>query len=322
MIGVKRSVRPVHAGRWVCCEENEQPNSVCTVAFNHFLGRDGVAQRLAHFGGARAKFTVAVGAGLTLMDGRKGNATRLAEGRRLVDHALAKQFVERFINVHQTKVAKRFGHEAGIDEVLAIAQTHDDVWASVGMHPQSVQQEYAWIEEKLLTPGVVAVGETGLDYKTADSAEEHRMQLQAFEHQMDLAERFDLPVVIHTRDAQSDTLKMLENFPKVRGVLHCFTESWEMAERAIELGYFISISGIVTFAKAENVRAVAEKVPLDRLLIETDAPWLAPVPHRGKVNQPAYVTDVAKCVADVKGITLEEVARVTTENFYKLFKAS
>ena len=211
--------------------------------------------------------------------------------------------------------------EAGIDEVLAIAQTHDDVWASVGMHPQSVQQEYAWIEEKLLTPGVVAVGETGLDYKTADSAEEHRMQLQAFEHQMDLAERFDLPVVIHTRDAQSDTLKMLENFPKVRGVLHCFTESWEMAERAIELGYFISISGIVTFAKAENVRAVAEKVPLDRLLIETDAPWLAPVPHRGKENEPAFVADTASFLAQLRGIYVDDLAQATSANFSRLFLA-
>ena len=209
--------------------------------------------------------------------------------------------------------------KAGIDDVLAIAQTHDDVWASVGMHPQSVQQEFAWIEEKLLAPGVVAVGETGLDYKTAKSAEEHRMQLQAFEHQMDLAERHDLPVVIHTRDAQSDTLKMLENFPKVRGVLHCFTESWEMAERAIELGYFISISGIVTFAKAENVREVAGKVPLDRLLIETDAPWLAPVPHRGKQNEPAYVADTASFLAQLRGLEISELARATSANFRRLF---
>lgn len=211
--------------------------------------------------------------------------------------------------------------EAGIDEVLAIAQTHDDVWASVGMHPQSVQQKYAWIEEKLLTPGVVAVGETGLDYKTADSSEERRMQLQAFEHQMDLAERFDLPVVIHTRDAQSDTLNMLENFPKVRGVLHCFTESWEMAERAIELGYCISISGIVTFAKAENVRAVAGKVPLDRLLIETDAPWLAPVPHRGKENEPAFVADTASFLAQLRGIDVDDLAQATSANFRRLFLA-
>ena len=211
--------------------------------------------------------------------------------------------------------------EAGIDDVLAIAQAHDDVWASVGMHPQSVQQEYAWIEEKLLDPDVVAVGETGLDYKTAHTVEEQRIQLQAFEHQMGLAERHDLPVVIHTRDAQSDTLNMLEHFPKVRGVLHCFTESWEMAERAIELGYFISISGIVTFAKAENVRAVAGKVPLDRLLIETDAPWLAPVPHRGRENEPAYVADTAGFLAQLRGLDIDDLAHATSANFRRLFLA-
>ena len=211
--------------------------------------------------------------------------------------------------------------EAGIDDVLAIAQAHDDVWASVGMHPQSVQQEYAWIEEKLLAPGVVAVGETGLDYKAAHTAEEQRIQLQAFEHQMGLAERHDLPVVIHTRDAQSDTLNMLEHFPKVRGVLHCFTESWEMAERAIELGYFISISGIVTFAKAENVRAVAGRVPLDRLLIETDAPWLAPVPHRGRENEPAYVAETAGFLAQLRGLDVDDLAHTTSANFRRLFLA-
>ena len=211
--------------------------------------------------------------------------------------------------------------EAGIDDVLAIAQAHDDVWASVGMHPRSVQQEYAWIEEKLLAPGVVAVGETGLDYKTAHTAEEQRIQLQAFEHQMGLAERHDLPVVIHTRDAQSDTLNMLEHFPKVRGVLHCFTESWEMAERAIELGYFISISGIVTFAKAENVRVVAGRVPLDRLLIETDAPWLAPVPHRGRENEPAYVAETAGFLAQLRGVDVDDLAHTTSANFRRLFLA-
>lgn len=138
---------------------------------------------------------------------------------------------------------------------------------------------------------------------------------------MGLAERHDLPVVIHTRDAQSDTLNMLEHFPKVRGVLHCFTESWEMAERAIELGYFISISGIVTFAKAENVRAVAGRVPLDRLLIETDAPWLAPVPHRGRENEPAYVAETAGFLAQLRGLDVDDLAHTTSANFRRLFLA-
>jgi TatD DNase family protein len=128
-------------------------------------------------------------------------------------------------------------------------------------------------------------------------------------------------VVIHTRDAEHDTLKMLENFPNVTGVLHCFTESWEMAEHAMALGYFISISGIVTFAKAENVRAVAAKIPLDRLLIETDAPWLAPVPHRGKENEPAYVSDTAYFLAELRSLDISVLASATSANFSRLFLA-
>ena len=212
--------------------------------------------------------------------------------------------------------------ESGIDEVLALAQAHDDVWASVGMHPQSVEQGFEWIETKLSEPGVVAVGETGLDYKTGIHPDTQRLQRNAFEHQMGLAERYDLPVVIHTRGAESDTLTMLESFPKVRGVLHCFTESWAMAERAMELGYFISISGIVTFARAENVRAVAADLPLDRLLIETDAPWLAPVPHRGKENEPAFVSETARFLAQLRGLDVSVLAAATSANFVQLFLSS
>ena len=209
--------------------------------------------------------------------------------------------------------------ESGIEEVLALAQAHDDVWASVGTHPQSVEDGIAWIEGKLARPSVVAVGETGLDYTTAGNAEMRRLQLHSFEHQMNLAERYGLPVVIHTRGAESDTLTMLENFPRVQGVLHCFTESWAMAERAMDLGYFISISGIVTFAKAENVRAVAADVPLDRLLIETDAPWLAPVPYRGKENEPAFVSQTAEFLAQLRGLEVSALARATSANFRRLF---
>ena len=212
--------------------------------------------------------------------------------------------------------------ESGIDQVLALAQAHDDVWASVGMHPQSVEQGFGWIEDKIAAPSVVAVGETGLDYKIAIDPQTQRLQQQAFEHQMGLAERYDLPVVIHTRGAESDTLTMLESFPKVRGVLHCFTESWPMAERALEMGYFISISGIVTFGNAENVRAVAADLPLDRLLIETDAPWLAPVPHRGKENEPAYVSETAGFLAQLKGLDVSVLAAATSANFVRLFLSS
>jgi len=138
-----------------------------------------------------------------------------------------------------------------------------------------------------------------------------------------VAVELDKPLIIHTRDAREDTLALLKNGHAERcgGVLHCFTETLEMAERAIEeLGFYISISGIASFRNAQALRDVVKALPLERLLIETDSPWLAPVPHRGKQNQPAYVTDVAKCVADTKGVSLEEVARVTTQNFYNLFK--
>ena len=210
--------------------------------------------------------------------------------------------------------------EAGIDEVLAIAKANDDVWASVGLHPQSAEQDLSWIEEKLRAcDDVVAVGETGLDYKTAVEVNEQHRQLAAFEHQMQLAQQYGLPVVIHTRDAEQDTLAMLERYPDVQGVLHCFTESWGMAEKALAMGYYISISGIVTFANAENVRIVARQVPEDRLLIETDAPWLAPVPYRGKENEPAFVAETAKFIAQLRDESLEELAAYTSENFRRLF---
>jgi TatD DNase family protein len=210
--------------------------------------------------------------------------------------------------------------EAGIDEVLAIAKANDDVWASVGLHPQSAEQDLSWIEGKLCAcDDVVAVGETGLDYKTAVEVSEQHRQLAAFEHQMQLAQQYGLPVVIHTRDAEQDTLAMLERYPDVQGVLHCFTESWGMAEKALAMGYYISISGIVTFANAENVRIVARQVPEDRLLIETDAPWLAPVPYRGKENEPAFVAETAKLIAQLRDESLEELAAYTSENFRRLF---
>ena len=209
--------------------------------------------------------------------------------------------------------------EVGIDEVLAVANANDDVWASVGLHPQSAEQDFGWIETKLNVSSVVAVGETGLDYKTALDVDERQRQRVAFEHQMSLAQKYGLPVVIHTRDAERDTLSILKRYPDVVGVLHCFTESWEMAEQALSMGYYISISGIVTFANAENVREVARQVPADRLLIETDAPWLAPVPYRGKENEPAFVAETAKYLARLRDEHVDELAVRTGDNFRRLF---
>ena len=210
--------------------------------------------------------------------------------------------------------------EAHISEVLALADQEPDIWASVGQHPDAAENDFDWIEPALDHPRVVAVGETGLDYFHCEEDDARARQRENFEHQLELADRHALPVVVHTRAAEADTLALIRQFPKVRGVLHCFTESWQMASVALELGYFISISGIVTFRNGENVREVARQVPEDRLLIETDAPWLAPVPHRGKPNAPAYVRDTAIFVAELRGVTFEALAEQTSRNFYALFQ--
>ncbi len=209
--------------------------------------------------------------------------------------------------------------EAHIREVLTLAEQQPDVWASVGQHPEAAGNDFGWIEAELEHPRVVAVGETGLDYFHSEDEATRSRQRVSFEHQLALAERHRLPVVVHTRSAEADTLALIRQFPTVRGVLHCFTESWEMAASALEVGYYISISGIVTFKNGENVREVARQVPADRLLVETDAPWLAPVPHRGKPNAPAYVRDTAAYLAELRGISFEALAEQTSSNFFSLF---
>ncbi len=167
---------------------------------------------------------------------------------------------------------------------------------------------------------VVAVGETGLDYFYAP--ESKLSQQAAFVSHIDVAKQVSKPLIIHTRDARADTLALMRshNAERAGGVLHCFTENWEMAKAALDLGFYISISGIMTFRNAVELRDVVSKLPLDRLLIETDSPYLAPVPFRGKTNQPAYVTAVAEAVAEVKGIAVEQLAEHTTKNFYDLFR--
>ncbi len=206
-----------------------------------------------------------------------------------------------------------------IDEVLALAAAEPDVWASVGQHPEAAQGSLDWIEPLLNRPRVVAVGETGLDYHHVAEDDARARQREAFRHQLQLAKRHALPVIVHTRAAEADTLALIREFPGVVGVLHCFTESWAMAAAALELGYYVSISGIVTFRNGENVREVARQVPDDRLLVETDAPWLAPVPYRGKPNAPAYVRATAEFLAELRGVPLAELAATTSANFQRLF---
>lgn len=199
-----------------------------------------------------------------------------------------------------------------------------EVSMSCGMHPLYVAKnpyDPQQLKAMAAAPEVVAIGETGLDYYY--DPESRPVQQESFAYHIELANELDKPLIIHTRDARDDTLAMLREGRAERcgGVLHCFTETYEMAKQAIDdLDFYISISGIVSFRNATELREVVRKLPLEKLLIETDSPWLAPVPHRGKENQPAFVADVARCVAEVKGVSVEEVAAVTTENFCQLFQ--
>lgn len=209
-----------------------------------------------------------------------------------------------------------------VDRVVEIAQQHDDIVCSVGVHPLDVDSGLADVEKLLelaQNPNVVALGETGLDYYY--STETREVQQQSFVAHLQAAGQAKLPVIVHTRDAREDTIDLIREHgsPEHAGVLHCFTESWEMAKAAIDLNYYISLSGIVTFKNAEELRDVARKLPLDRLLVETDSPYLAPVPYRGKSNIPAYVREVAEFIADLRGMPYEQLAEITTENFYRLF---
>lgn len=198
-----------------------------------------------------------------------------------------------------------------------------DVSLSCGVHPLNVEDEpfdYDKLFELAQDPKVVAIGETGLDYHY--TPETKALQQSLFVQQIEIANKLNKPLIIHSRSARQDTMDMLEQngAEKCGGVLHCFTEDWTMAKRALDLGFYISISGIITFRNAEELRDVVRKVPLDRLLVETDSPYLAPIPYRGKPNQPAYVRETCEYVATLKGVTTEEFARITTENVQHLFK--
>lgn len=208
-------------------------------------------------------------------------------------------------------------------EVLSLAEQYENFYASVGVHPDYEDIQEPTVEElvKLAdNPKVVAIGETGLDYFRLKGDLE--WQRERFRTHIRAAVITQKPLIIHTRNAVTDTLNIMreEDVERVGGVLHCFTESLEMALSAIELGFYISFSGIVTFKNAKELKEVAKTIPLDRMLIETDSPYLAPVPYRGKMNQPAYVKYVAQEIANLRGIDIEEVAKATTENFFKLFK--
>ncbi|BAP46287.1 TatD family hydrolase [Pseudomonas sp. StFLB209] len=206
--------------------------------------------------------------------------------------------------------------------VKALAERYADVDCSVGVHPLDLKpgEEPAlqWLLRELDHPRVVAIGETGLDYHYEPEAAE--LQQASFRLHLEAARITGKPVIVHTRAARSDTLQLLREaaLPQA-GVLHCFTEDWEMAKAALDLGFYISLSGIVTFRNADALRDVARQVPADRLLVETDSPYLAPIPYRGKPNLPQYVREVAQFLAMLRGESYERFAEQTTDNFARLF---
>jgi TatD DNase family protein len=209
-----------------------------------------------------------------------------------------------------------------LPSVLALADAHANIFASVGVHPDYEDTPEPTVEqlvELAKHKKVVAIGETGLDYYRLQGDLE--WQRERFRVHIRAAKIAGLPLIIHTRSSAEDTIRILkeEGAAEVGGVLHCFTESWEVAQAAMELGFYISFSGIVSFKKAVELHEVARLVPLDRMLIETDSPYLAPVPFRGKQNQPAWVRHVAESIADLRGISVNQIADASTANFFKLF---
>ncbi len=206
--------------------------------------------------------------------------------------------------------------------VKALARQHADVDCSVGVHPLDLapgaEPALDWLLRELDEPHVVAIGETGLDYHYEPDAAE--LQQRSFRLHLDAARVCGKPVIVHTRAARADTLALLADadLPQA-GVLHCFTEDWAMARAALDMGYYISLSGIVTFRNADALREVARQVPSDRLLVETDSPYLAPVPYRGKPNLPQYVHEVAAFIAELRGVSFDTLAEQTTANFKRLF---
>jgi TatD DNase family protein len=216
-------------------------------------------------------------------------------------------------------------HLSRFEDVRAVAARYDDIWCSVGVHPHEADREGAAatteaLVELAVDPLVVGIGETGLDYYYEHSSRER--QQASFRSHIAAARETGLPLIVHTRDADEDTAEILaEEYRKgpFTGLIHCFSTSSYMAEKALEIGFYISLSGILTFRRAEALRETVRNVPMERLLVETDAPYLAPVPKRGKRNEPSFVPHTAAVLAELKGVSVEEVARITTDNFFRVF---
>lgn len=206
--------------------------------------------------------------------------------------------------------------------IRATAESIPDVFCSFGVHPNHVHEEGETITtEEIIRhtehPKVVGIGETGLDYFYTKAPRD--VQQESFRRHIRAAQKTKLPLIIHSRDAEEDTIALLKEQGPVTGLMHCFSSRRILAEGALEIGFYISLSGILTFKKSQELRDIVRDVPLDRLLVETDSPYLAPEPHRGKPCEPAYVAQTARILAEVKGVSFEEISRVTTENFFRLF---
>ena len=216
-------------------------------------------------------------------------------------------------------------HSGAFERAIELGRSHQTVYTAIGTHPHDARFYDDAAEEKmrsLIQSGerVVAWGEIGLDFHYDNSPRD--VQIAVFKRQLRAARDLNLPVIIHTREAEAETIDILKtdyDGADRRGIFHCFSGSEYLAKRALEIGFMISFSGIVTFKKADELRNIARQVPLDRLLIETDCPYLTPVPHRGKRNEPAYVVEVARCLAALHGLEIEELGHITTENFMRFF---
>jgi TatD DNase family protein len=217
-------------------------------------------------------------------------------------------------------------HSGVLERAVELAEKHDGLYTALGTHPHDASLFNEQAEQRITdliaqTTRVIAWGEIGLDFHYDNSPRD--VQMNVFRRQLQLAREVQLPVIIHTREAEAETIEILKSeWPDSAqpGIMHCFSGTRELARKAVDLGMFISFSGIVTFKKADDLRSIAAEVPLDRLLIETDCPFLSPVPYRGKRNEPAYVLEVARCLADLRGVSVDEMGRLTSENFCRLFK--
>ncbi|NDE91355.1 MAG: TatD family deoxyribonuclease [Alphaproteobacteria bacterium] len=215
-------------------------------------------------------------------------------------------------------------HASRIAGVKDVAQSYDDVFCSIGVHPHHSGEEgelveTAWLIEQSKYEKVVGLGETGLDYYYNNSPVE--LQKESFRRHIRASLETDLPLIVHTRDADDDTYEILksEGQGRLRGLLHCFSSGAKLAQQAVEMGFYLSLSGIVTFKKSQELRDIVKDIPLESILVETDAPFLAPMPHRGRTNEPAYVVHTAAAIAEVKGVSLEEFSAITTANALRVF---